>query len=188
MIVFVFGLCALVKVMSLMLWEHTHQDFSYEIAVVCPISGISDRPPKKAGLDWIWQRFGRPHGGAEEKREGGQVQRHQVKEPSPTEQLRSDEQQIHRCSSCACVISAYLRIPGCQCNVNACAADPGSSRHQSAQRPKTEWRSWFHTVRTGKVWKVKSPHAVLFNWFLLIWLSVAFLLASSRTDGTRQQS
>lgn len=64
-------------------------------AVVCSISGnVWDRPPKEAGLDWIRQRFGSSHGGAEEKREGGQVQRHQVKERARTEQLRSDEKRM----------------------------------------------------------------------------------------------
>lgn len=52
-----------------------------ETAVVCSISGnVRDRPPEEAGLGGVGQRAAGPHGRAEEKREGGQVQRHQVKE------------------------------------------------------------------------------------------------------------
>lgn len=67
---------------------HTHTcsltSVSQEFSVLSSISGhVWDRPPQEAGLDWIWQRFGSSHGGAEEKRQGGQVQRHQVKEGAP---------------------------------------------------------------------------------------------------------
>lgn len=121
----------------------------WKTAVVCSISGnVWDRPPKEAGLDRIGQRFGSSLGGAEEKREGGQVQRHQVK------QRARGAAEIRRAAN------VYLRIPGCRCNVNVYAAGSRFYRHQSAQRPQKGWRLWFQT-RPWEVWKVKSPPAVI---------------------------
>lgn len=125
-------------------------------AVVSSISGVWGRPPKEAGLDWIWERCGSSHGGAEEEWEGGQVHRHQMKERA--EQWRL--QIVLMGVVCSFSLFSLKIIWATDVKWKCLQLDPASSRHQSAHIPTKGCRSWFRRCRM-MVWEVKPPPAAV---------------------------